>query len=75
MYDFYKKFIFLSKTLSFFSNKVVCSKWIFVLYPPFKKFNFVKKNHSVKIFILFKQAHSVKHEFYFQCSFAMNEQV
>ena len=57
MYDFYKNFIFLSKNL-FFSNKVMYSNKYFV--PPFKKFNSVKKNHSVKIYILFKQTHSVR---------------
>ena len=42
----------------------------------FKKFNSVqKKIHSVKVFILFKRTHSVKYEFYFQFSFATNEQV
>ena len=45
MYDFYKNFI-------------ICSKKIFVSL--FKKFNSVKKNHFVKIFIPFKQTHSVK---------------
>ena len=43
---------------------------------PFKKFNSIKKKiRSVKIFILFKQAHSVKDQFYFQFSFATNEQI
>ena len=42
---------------------------------PFKKFKSVKKNHFVKIFIPFKQTRSVKDEFYFQFSFATNEQV
>ena len=72
MYDVYKNFIFLNKNL-FFSNRVMYSKKIFL--SPFKKFNSVKKNHSVKIFILFKQTHSVQNEFYFQFSFTTNEQV
>ena len=45
------------------------------LYPLSKNLILLKKIHSVKIFILFKQTHSVKDEFYFQFSFATNEQV
>ena len=66
MYDFYK-------ILFFFSNKVICLKLIFV--SPFKKSNSVKKNSLyIKVHSL-KQTHSVEHEFYFQFSFATNEQV
>ena len=50
-----------------FSNKGICLKKIFV--SPFKKFNSVKKNQSVK------QMYSVKDELYFQFSFATNEHV
>ena len=57
----------------FFPKKVICSKQIFV--SPFKKFNSVKKNSLCKKFHSLKQAHSVKDEFYFQFSFATNEQV
>ena len=41
---------------------------------PFKK-NSVKKNSLCKKIHSVKQPHSVKHEFYFQFSFATNEQV
>ena len=71
MYDFYKNFIFLSKN-RFFIKLFIQNKY---LYPLSKKLNLLKKNHSVKIFILFKQTHSVKDEFYFQFSFATNGQV
>ena len=57
----------------FFPEKVICSKQIFV--SPFKKFNSVKKNSLCKKIYSVKQTHSVKHEFYFQFSFATNEQV
>ena len=73
MYDFYKKFIFLSKNIYFFQIKLwIQNKY---LYPLSKNLILLKKLHSVKIFILFKQTHSVKDRFYFQFSFATNEQV
>ena len=50
-----------------------CKKRIFV--SPFKKFNSVKKNFLCKKMHPLKQTHSVKLEFYFQFSFATNEQV
>ena len=72
MYDFYKNFIFLSKSLFFQIKLFIQNKY---LYPLSKNLILLKKPHSVKIFILFKQTHSVKDEFYFQFSFATNEQV
>ena len=74
MYDFYKNFIFLSKNLFFFFQIKLCIQNKY-LYPLSKNLILLKKIHSVKIFILFKQTHSVKDEFYFQFSFATNEQV
>ena len=73
-YDFYKNFIFLNKNLFFFQIKLcIQSKY---LYPLSKKLILLKKKiHFVKIFILFKQTHSVKDGFYFQFSFVTNEQV
>ena len=72
MYEFYKNFIFLSKNF-FFSNKVIYLKNIFV--SPFKKFNPVKKNSLCEKINSVEQTHSVKDDFYFQFSFATNEQV
>ena len=58
MYDFYKNCIFLSKNLFFFQLKLcIQNKY---LYPLSKNLILLKKNHSVKIFILFKQTYSVK---------------
>ena len=65
MYDFYKNFIFLSKNLFFRIKLCIQNKY---LYP-------LSKNLILLKFILFKQTHSVKDEFYFQFSFATNEQV
>ena len=66
MYNFYKNFIFLSKIFFFFQIKLcIQNKY---LYP-------LSKNLILLKFILFKQTHSVKDEFYFQFSFATNEQV
>ena len=59
MYDFHKNF--------FFSKRNIWFKYISA--SPFKKFNSVKKNPPCK------KKHSGKHEFYFQFSFATNEQV
>ena len=73
MFDFYKKRIFLSKNLFFFQiNLCIQNKY---LHPLSKNLILLKKIHSIKIFILFKQTHSVKDEFYFQCIFATIEQV
>ena len=72
LYGFYKSFIFLSKNLLFQIKLCIQNKY---LYPLSKILILLKKPHSVKIFILFKQTHSVKDEFYFQFSFATNEQV
>ena len=73
MYNFYKNFNYLSKKNFFFLIKLfIQNKY---LYPLSKKLNLLKKIHSVKIFILFKQTQPVKDEFYFQFSFATNEQV
>ena len=60
-------------TKKFFSKKVVCLKSVFV--SPFKKFNSVKKNLLCEKIHSLKQTHSVKQNFYFQFSFATNEQV
>ena len=65
MYDFYKSFIFLSKNFFFQIKLCIQNKY---LYP-------LSKNLILLKFILFKQTHSVKDEFYFQFSFATNEQV
>ena len=72
MHDFYKILIFLSKNLFFFQIK-----WFIqykYLYSLSKNLILLKKIHSVKKFILFKQT-LVKDEFHFQFSFATNEQV
>ena len=63
MYDFLKIF--------FFSKKVIYLKKKFV--SPFKKFISIKRNSLCKKIHYLKQAHSVKHESYFQFSFATNE--
>ena len=73
MYNFYKNFNYLSKNCFFFLIKLFTQNKY--LYPLSKKLNLLKKINSVKIFILFKQTHPVKYEFYFQFSFATNEQV
>ena len=72
MYNFYKNFSYLSKNFFFLIKLFIQNKY---LYPLSKKLNLLKKINSVKIFILFKQTHPVKDEFYFQFSFATNEQV
>ena len=72
MYNFYKNFNYLSKNFFFLIKLFIQNKY---LYPLSKKLNLLKKINSVKIFILFKQTHPVKDEFYFQFSFATNEQV
>ena len=64
MYDFYKIFFFFQKKL-FVENKY--------LYP-LSNLILLKKSLCKKINSL-KQTHSVKHKFYFQFSFATNEQV
>ena len=70
MYDFYKNFIFLSKNF-FFSNGVIHLKNIFV--SPFKKFIPVKESSLYKKIYSVRHTHSVKDEFYFQFSFAINK--
>ena len=64
MHNFYKSFFFQK---SYLWNKYLrpISKNLILL----KKNSLCKKIHSVK------QTHSVKYEFYFQFSFAINEQV
>ena len=62
MSDFYKKFVFLSKNC-FSSNKVIQNKY---LYPLSKNLNLLKRNSLCK---------NIHDEFYFQISFATNEQV
>ena len=72
MYDIYKNFIFLSKNLFFKIKLFIQNRYLYPLSKTlilFKKVSLCKKIHSVK------QTHSVKDEFYFQCSFATNEQV
>ena len=59
-------------TKSFFKKCYLCKINIFI---PFQKINSVKKIHSVKKVRSVKQSHCVLHEFYFQFSFATNEQV
>ena len=69
----FTKTLFFSVKIFFFSNRVIYSKSIFVT--PFKKFNSVKKNSLCKKIHSVRQNHSIKDEFYFQFSFATNEQV
>ena len=72
MYNFKKTLIISVKFFFFLIKLFIQNKY---LYPLSKKLNLLKKINSVKIFILFKQTHPVKDEFYFQFSFATNEQV
>ena len=66
MYDFYKIFFcFFKKSYLFKIN--ICA--------PYQKINSVKKESLCKKIHSLKQTHSVKHKFYFQFSFATNEQV
>ena len=78
-YIFKKKICMIFTKTLFFSVKIFFLIKLFIqnvyLYPLSKNLILLKKIHSVKIFILFKQTHSVKDEFYFQFSFATNEQV
>ena len=70
---FTKTLFFSVKIFSFFQIKLcIQNKY---LYPYSKNLILLKKIHSIKIFIPFKRTHSVKEEFYFQFSFATNEQV
>ena len=64
----FAKILFFSVKIFFFQIKLCLQNKY--LYPLSKK-----QFNSVRIFILFKQTHSVKDEFYFQFSFATNEQV
>ena len=72
MYDFYKNFIFLSKNRFFLITLFIQNEY---LYPLSKNLILLKKNSLCKKIHSVKQTHSVKHEFYFQFSFATNEQV
>ena len=63
-----------TKTL-LFSVKVFFFQINYLFTSPFKKFNSVKKNPLCKKIHFVKQTHSLKDEFYFQFSFATNEQV
>ena len=69
----FTKILFFSVKIFLFQIKLcIQNKY---LYPLSKNVILLKKIHSVKVFILFKQTHSVKDEFYLQFSFATNEQV
>ena len=57
----------------FFPNKNIYLNELFV--SPFKKFNSVEKISLGKKIHSVKQTHSVKDKFYFEFSFATNEQV
>ena len=68
----FTKILFFSVKIFFFQIKLcIQNKY---LYPLSKKLILLQKNALCKN-ILFKQTHSVKDEFYFQFSFATNEQV
>ena len=66
----FTKILFFSVKIFFFFQ----IKYVY-FYPLSKNLILLKKFPSVKIFIMFKQTHSVKDEFDFQFSFATNEQV
>ena len=66
----FTKILFFSVKIFFFCQ----IKYVY-FYPLSKNLILLKKFPSVKIFIMFKQTHSVKDEFDFQFSFATNEQV
>ena len=70
----FTKILFISVKIFFFQKKL-CIQNKYLLYPLSKNLILLKKIHFVKIFILFKQTHIVKDGFYFQFSFATNEQV
>ena len=70
----FTKILFIS-VKKFFFQKKLCIQNKYLLYPLSKNLILLKKIHFVKIFILFKQTHIVKDGFYFQFSFATNEQV
>ena len=70
----FTKILFIS-VKNFFFQKKLCIQNKYLLYPLSKNLILLKKIHFVKIFILFKQTHIVKDGFYFQFSFATNEQV
>ena len=70
---FRKNLFFSVKIFFFFQKKLfIQNKY---LYPHSKNLSLLKKIHSVKKFILFKQTRSVKDDFYFRFSFATNGQV
>ena len=68
----FTKILFYSVKIFFFFQIELCiqNKYLYLLSK-----NLILLNNSVKIFILFKQTHSLKDKFYFQFSFATNEQV
>ena len=70
----FAKKIFFSIKISFFFKESYVFK-INICIPFQKNLILLKKFHSVKMFILFKQTLSVKDGFYFQFSLATNEQV
>ena len=70
----FTKNVFFSVKIFFFFQINLCIQNKY-LHPLSKNLILLKKIHSIKIFILFKQTHSVKDEFYFQCIFATIEQV
>ena len=73
MHDFYKNLFFSVKIFFFFQiNLFIQNKYF---HPLSKNLILLKKIHFVKKFILFKQTHSVKDDFYFRFSFATIEQV
>ena len=72
MYDFYKNFVFLSKNIFFQIKLFILNKY---LYPLSKNLFLLKKSSLCKKIHSVKQTRSVKDEFYFQFSFATNEQV
>ena len=67
----FTKTLFSSAKKFFFSNGVIHLKNIFV--SPFKKFIPVKESSLYKKIYSVRHTHSVKDEFYFQFSFAINK--
>ena len=72
MYDFDKNLISLGKNLFFQIKLFIQNKY---LYPLSKNLILLKRNSLCKKSHSLNQTHSVKHQFYFQFSFATNEQV
>ena len=69
----FTKILFFSVKIFFFQIKLCIQNEY--LYPLSKNLILLKKNSLCKKIHSVKQTHSVKHEFYFQFSFATNEQV